>query len=236
MKSQHGRRRVVSEDVDPQIDGGRHAIRRIAGDEVLVTAAIYADGKDELAARLQYRHSNDAQWRFVPMQATGNDLWSGAFHVDKLGVRRFTLLGWVDHFASWASDLKKRIAAQNNPSLTDASQADRTLSDVTGDATANSAAALNSGAGLDIGSNPAAQDIALALSSGAALERGASRRARGGDAKRLQQWAQKLEKLAQEKPAVSDDPCDASLYELMARGTCGAIETISIKALRSVNA
>jgi len=67
LKLQHGRRRVVIEDVNPQLDGGRHAIHRIAGDEVFVTAAIYADGKDELAERLLYRHSSDAQWRFVPM-------------------------------------------------------------------------------------------------------------------------------------------------------------------------
>jgi starch synthase (maltosyl-transferring) len=206
MKSPHGRRRVVIEDVNPQIDGGRHAIHRIAGDEILVTAAIYADGKDELGARLLYRHSSDAQWRFVPMQATGNDLWSGGFRVDKLGGWRFTLLGWVDRFASWAGDLKKRIAAQRDPS-----QADRILTE------ANSGAAPFSGAGLDRGSNLAAQDIALALSSGAALVRGASRRARGSDAKRLQQWAQKLEKLAQEKLTIYDDPCDASLNELMAR-------------------
>jgi starch synthase (maltosyl-transferring) len=165
LKSQHGRRRVVIEDVNPQIDGGRHAIHRIAGDEVSVTAAIYADGKDELAARLLYRHSSDAQWRFVPMHTTGNDLWSGAFRVDKLGAWRFTLLGWVDHFASWAGDLKKRIAAQGNSSqgdssqgnssLTDPSLADRILSDAAGDATASAATAPDSGAGLDIGSNPA---------------------------------------------------------------------------------
>jgi len=81
MKPQHGRRRVVIENVNPQIDGGRHAIRRIAGDEVFVTAAIYADGKDELAARLLYRPSRDIRWRFVPMQATGNDLLRGAQYV-----------------------------------------------------------------------------------------------------------------------------------------------------------
>ena len=97
MKSQHGRRRVVIEDVNPQIDGGRHAIRRIAGDEVLVTAAIYADGKDELAARLQYRHSNDAQWRFVPMQATGNDLWSGVFREEDRQRNRSPLVQRCDY-------------------------------------------------------------------------------------------------------------------------------------------
>jgi hypothetical protein len=84
----------------------------------------------------------------------------------------------VDHFASWAGDLKKRIAAQGNSSLTDPSLSDRILTEATG------GAAPNSGAGLDIGSNPPAQDISLALCSGAALVRGASRRARGSDVKK----------------------------------------------------
>jgi starch synthase (maltosyl-transferring) len=201
MKPQHGLRRVVIEDVSPQIDGGRHAIRRIAGDDVVVTAAIFADGKDELAARLHYRHSSDARWRLAPMLPAGNDLWSGTFRVDKLGAWRFTLLGWADHFASWAGDLKKRLAAQSNPISIEAL----------------SAVPPNPATGLNVGSNPAAQDIALALRSGAVLVREASRRARGGDAKRLQQWAENLEKLAQENRPVYDDPCDESLLELMAR-------------------
>jgi starch synthase (maltosyl-transferring) len=201
MIPQHGRRRVVIENVSPQIDGGRHAIRRIAGDEVLVTAAIYADGKDELAARLLYRHSSDIRWRIAPMQATGEDLWGGAFRPDKLGAWRFTVLGWVDHFASWASDLKKRIGAQSDPSLSDAMPS----------------AAPNPGTVLNVGFNPEVQDIALEFRTGAELIRKASWRAQGDDAARLQQWAQKLEELAQEKRAIYDDPCDASLMELMAR-------------------
>ena len=119
MKPVRGSRRVVIENVNPQIDAGQHPIQRISGDEIVVTAAIFADSKDELAARLLYRHSGDLRWRFVPMHATGNDLWSGTFRVDKLGAWRFTILGWVDHFASWAGDLKKRIAAQSESSLAD---------------------------------------------------------------------------------------------------------------------
>src|SRR5580698_7337443 len=98
-----GRRRVVIEDVSPQIDAGRHPVRRVAGDEVAVTAAIFADGKDEIAARLLFRHASDRRWSFAPMQAAGNDLWNGTFKVDKLGAWRFTLLGWIDHFATWAA-------------------------------------------------------------------------------------------------------------------------------------
>ena len=202
----HGRRRVVIEDVTPQQDGGRYAVRRIAGDEVVVTAAIFADGKDELAARAHYRHSSDGRWRFVPMLPTGNDLWKGIIRVDALGALRFTFLGWVDHFAGWAGDLKKRLAAQRDPSLS----------------TALPAAAPNHGAGLNIGSNPQSRDtqsddIALALRSGAVLVREASRRAKGGDARLLEQWAQRFEDLAKEQRATYDNPLDDALIELMAR-------------------
>lgn len=200
-KPQYGRRRVVIEDVSPRIDGGRYAIRRIDGDEVVVNAALFADGKDKLAARLLYRHSSDSRWRFVPMHATGNDLWNGAFRVDKIGAWRFTLLGWVDHFASWAGDLKKRIAAQNDPTESDVMPA----------------GAPHSKTPLNIGANPAVRDIPLALLSGAVLVREASRRARGSDARRLQEWEQMLEKLVQEKRPVYLDPCDESLIQLMGR-------------------
>jgi starch synthase (maltosyl-transferring) len=106
-----GRNRVVIEEVVPQVDAGRHPIRRVVGDAVEVTAAIFADGHDQLAAQLLYRHKQDQEWRTTGMKACGNDVWSGSFHVDLLGAWRFSIMGWIDHFESWAADLRKRIAA-----------------------------------------------------------------------------------------------------------------------------
>ena len=150
----NGRRRVVIEDVSPQIDAGRHPVSRVTGDRFIVTAAIFADGKDELAARLLFRHSKDRRWSFAPMHAKGNDLWNGATTLDKLGGWSFTLLGWIDHFATWAAELKKRIAAQNDPAN----------ADVTAKTTPS--LALNLDPGLNVGSKSGAQDLPLALRSG----------------------------------------------------------------------
>ena len=112
MKPSEGRSRVVIEEVTPQVDGGRHPARRILGDKVVVTAAIFADGHDHLAARLLYRHKSERRWRSVPMLAIGNDVWEASFEANKLGNWEFTVQGWVDHFDTWTSDLKKRLAAQ----------------------------------------------------------------------------------------------------------------------------
>jgi starch synthase (maltosyl-transferring) len=111
LKPSHGRRRVVIEGVSPQVDAGRYPVRRIVGDEVNVTAAVFADGHDQLAARLLYRHKDDQDWRSTPMKLLGNDVWSGCFVADRIGSWRFTVIGWVDHFETWANDFRKRAAA-----------------------------------------------------------------------------------------------------------------------------
>ncbi len=107
-----GRRRVFIEEVKPQIDSGRHPVCRIIGDDLTVTAAIFADGHDRLAAQLLYRPKSERRWRSVPMTPLVNDVWTASFKLDQLGSWRFTIQAWMDHFETWASDLKKRLAAQ----------------------------------------------------------------------------------------------------------------------------
>ena len=114
MKPNEGRRRVVIEEISPSIDQGRYPAKRIIGDNVTVTAAIFGDGHDHLAARLLYRHSSQKKWQTAPFTALTNDLWSATFVVDQLGKWSFTIEAWVDHFDTWVSDLDKRLDAQQD--------------------------------------------------------------------------------------------------------------------------
>jgi starch synthase (maltosyl-transferring) len=115
MKPVEGRKRVVIEEVQPQVDCGRYPAKRILGDSVTITAAIFGDGHDHVSGRLLYRHSTESDWRTVPLTPLTNDLWTAAFTVDQLGDWLYTLEAWVDHFDTWCADLKKRIAAQTPP-------------------------------------------------------------------------------------------------------------------------
>ena len=112
MKPLEGRKRIVIEAIQPQVDCGRYPAKRIAGDLVTVSAAIFGDGHDHIAGRLLYRHAGKGDWRVTPLTELTNDLWSAAFTVDQLGDWSFTLEAWVDHFGTWCADLKKRLAAQ----------------------------------------------------------------------------------------------------------------------------
>ena len=201
MKPRDGRQRVVIEDVTPQLDAGSHPIRRVAGEEVAVRAAVFADGHDQVAARVLYRHETEPGWRFVTMQALGNDVSGGAFTVDGLGMWRYTVQAWIDHFATWAGDFEKRLTAQANPALADAF----------------AAATSGATAGQNAGENAVAEDIALALATGAILVREAAVRARDSDAARLREIAEKLERLASERRSFYENPCDEELVRLMER-------------------
>ena len=103
------------EQVGPQVDCGRYPARRIVGDVVTVTAAVFGDGHDHVAARVLYRSEKERRWRSVPMKDLGNDVWAAEFVVDQMGTWTFTVQGWVDHFGTWCADLKKRLEAQPDP-------------------------------------------------------------------------------------------------------------------------
>lgn len=191
MTFARGRNRVVIEQVAPQIDRGVHAIRRVMGEQVTVAAAIFVDGHDLLAARLLYRHKSDRRWRFTPMIAEGNDEWRGSFQVDRIGPWSFTIQAWIDRFESWASDMKKRLAAQASPQ-----------------------ASMPSGSASD--PQPVSGEIPLALRSGSALVREAALRARGIDARQLAEVAELLNRLASQERAFYEYPLSEDVHRLMA--------------------
>lgn len=107
----NGRKRVVIENVKPEIDCGRFPIKRVVGEKVVVQADIFADGHDEVSASLLYRGEREEKWQEVSMNYLVNDRWEGRFIVTDVGVYFYTLQGWVDHFKTWQKDLNKKFRA-----------------------------------------------------------------------------------------------------------------------------
>lgn len=106
-----GRRRVIIEGINPSVDGGRFAAKRVAGDQVTVEADIFADGHDVISAVIHHRHESEKKAVEVRMLPLVNDRWTAAFTVENLGFYYFTVEGWIDHFLTWHRDLKKRVDA-----------------------------------------------------------------------------------------------------------------------------
>ena len=75
IKKLDGRRRVVIENVQPEIDSGRFPIKRVIGQNLEVEADAFTDSHDALACVLRYRHASETGWREVAMLPLGNDRW-----------------------------------------------------------------------------------------------------------------------------------------------------------------
>lgn len=104
------RRRVAIECVQPQIDCGRFPVKRVAGDRVTVEADIFADGHDLLGAVLKHRDARGVLSE-IPMELINNDRWRATFPVSEVGVHRYSLEAWIDHFATWRDGLAKKVDA-----------------------------------------------------------------------------------------------------------------------------
>ena len=108
------RRRVSIDRVGPEVDGGRFAVKRVRGDEVVVEADIVCDGHEELDCRLHVRHGETGQWTVVPMECVGNDLWKASFIADRIGLWHYFLTARIDAFGTWLRDLGRREQAGDN--------------------------------------------------------------------------------------------------------------------------
>ena len=104
-------RRVVVEGVHPEVDGGRFPVKRVVGEEVVVSADVHADGHDVLAAALLYRKAGAAAWEGAAMAPLGNDRWRGRFTVAEVGEYEYTVEGWIDRFETWRHELSKKFGA-----------------------------------------------------------------------------------------------------------------------------
>ncbi len=104
-------RKIVIEDVYPELDCGRYAVKREVGDTVQVRADVFKEGHDAIAAAVRYRAEGEAEWRESRMRFVDNDRWGGAFTVTENARYHFTVVAWTDLFGTWASDLRKKYDA-----------------------------------------------------------------------------------------------------------------------------
>ena len=103
--------KIVIENVQPELNCGKYAVKREVGDSLEVQADIFKEGHDAVAAAVRYRAEDEEEWREARMHFVDNDRWSGSFVVDRNVRYHYTVVAWTDTFGSWAGDLRKKYNA-----------------------------------------------------------------------------------------------------------------------------
>lgn len=107
--------RIAIEHIAPSVDGGRFNTKGVVGQLIAVSADIFVDGHDQLAARVVWQAQGDRDWQATAMAAAGNDRWTGSFVPTRTGPHRFVIEAWIASWASFRSELTKNIAPACRP-------------------------------------------------------------------------------------------------------------------------
>lgn len=109
-----GPARIVIAALHPSVDGGRFAVKRVLGEQLVVEADLLVDGHDLVAARLQVLAPGATEWvesMMTPVGSHAVDRWRAAVSLDQLGTWQLRVEAWVDRFGGWARGLRKKVAA-----------------------------------------------------------------------------------------------------------------------------
>ncbi len=140
-------KQILIEHISPEIDGGRYAAKRVAGDTLKVEADIFRDGHDLIAAALRCSRQAsagepDTGWDEVPLRKGENDRWSGHVLLSMVGRYRLQVEAWNDRFGTWRHDMAKRVGA-SEVTDSDVQEGVRLVEDATTRMTAEDAAAAS---------------------------------------------------------------------------------------------
>ncbi|MEA2702253.1 MAG: hypothetical protein QOD63_198, partial [Actinomycetota bacterium] len=101
----------------PRTTTGRYPAKAVIGHPTIVSADIFRDGHDILAARVRWRPKGESKWRPAPMAEVNNDLWTGVVEPTDLGLHQFVVEAWTDRFATWVHDVTIKHAAGHDIEL-----------------------------------------------------------------------------------------------------------------------
>jgi len=103
-------RRVVVDAVRPSTPDRVSSPKATAGRPLVVSANVYADGHDAVAARVRWR-ADGGRWAVAPMTALGNDRYRADVVPERVGAHEIVIDGWVDPHATWRHHVAAKLAA-----------------------------------------------------------------------------------------------------------------------------
>ena len=101
--------RLVIDSVRPSTPD-RFPAKAVVGESVRVSADIFRDGHDRLAARVRWRPAG-GKWSETDLHEGDNDSWEGTVRFSEPGVHEFVVEAWTDQYATWRHKVTTKLAA-----------------------------------------------------------------------------------------------------------------------------
>ncbi|MFB7554260.1 alpha-1,4-glucan--maltose-1-phosphate maltosyltransferase [Streptomyces brevispora] len=105
--------RIPVLDVRPLVDCGRRPAKAVSGETFQVTATVFREGHDAVAANVVLRDPSGRSGPWTPMRelAPGTDRWGADVTPDAEGRWTYTVEAWSDPVATWRHTARIKIPA-----------------------------------------------------------------------------------------------------------------------------
>lgn len=117
MNLKNGKKRVIITNVSPTVEGGKYPAKTVIDETMIITADVFGDGHDEVAASAFVRDVKTGNIVELPMDFVINDHWATEYTFTNTGTYEFWINGWEDHYSTWKHGLKKKYDAGQDIAL-----------------------------------------------------------------------------------------------------------------------
>jgi starch synthase (maltosyl-transferring) len=105
--------RIPVRDVRPAVEGGRRPAKAVVGETFQVTATVFREGHDAVAANVVLRDPRGRPGPWTPMRelAPGTDRWGATVTAGEPGRWTYTVEAWADPVTTWRHHARIKIPA-----------------------------------------------------------------------------------------------------------------------------
>ncbi len=110
--------RIGIDDVTPSVSGGRQASKAVVGEVLPITAVVWREGHDAVAANVVWKRvGSRGPAHHVRMEPTGigTDTFAATVVADEPGMWTFRVDAWSDPWATWRHAVTKKLDAGQSP-------------------------------------------------------------------------------------------------------------------------
>ncbi|MFC9131618.1 maltotransferase domain-containing protein, partial [Streptomyces sp. NPDC057099] len=111
--------RIPVRDVRPAVESGNRPAKAVVGETFQVTATVFREGHDAVAANVVLKDPEGRPGPWTPMRelAPGSDRWGAEVTADTVGRWSFRVQAWSDPVATWRRAAGIKVPAGIDPGL-----------------------------------------------------------------------------------------------------------------------
>ena len=98
--------RIIIENVLPSPRNLSYSSKGVVSSSAKISCSVYTHGTDLVTGIVEYRNSDSADPRSVPLTGSGNDFFTAFIPLERSGILEYRIIAWIDLFSNWIQKIR----------------------------------------------------------------------------------------------------------------------------------